>query len=60
MEGRSFGYLENPANCLDIIRARTLLGNLRLWDIPGREEALDIVINEDDEIYYVECSYANK
>lgn len=46
MESRNFGYLENPANCLDIIRARTLLGNLRLWDMPKREEALDIIINE--------------
>ena len=46
MESRNFGYLENPANSLDIIRARTLLGNLRLWDLPRREEALDIVINE--------------
>ncbi len=46
MDARQFGYLENPANCLDIIRARTLLGNLRLWDIPRKEEALDIVINE--------------
>jgi hypothetical protein len=46
MENRTFGYLDNPANGLDIIRARTLLGNLRLWDMPGREAALDIVINE--------------
>ena len=46
MERHDFGYLDNPANGLDIIRARTLLGNLRLWDIPRREEALDIVINE--------------
>jgi hypothetical protein len=46
MEGRNFGYLENPPNSLDIIRARTLLGNLRLWDIPRGEETLDLVINE--------------
>lgn len=46
MENRTFGYLDNPANGLDIIRARTLLGNLRLWDMPRREAALDIVINE--------------
>ncbi len=46
MDAHQFGYLENPANCVDIIRARTLLGNLRLWDIPRKEEALDIVINE--------------
>jgi hypothetical protein len=46
MGNRDFGYLDNPANGLDIVRARTLLGNLRLWDIPRKEEALDIVINE--------------
>ncbi|MBS1258332.1 MAG: hypothetical protein MAG551_01390 [Candidatus Scalindua arabica] len=46
MSNREFGYLDNPANGLDIIRARTLLGNLRLWDIPKSEEALEIVINE--------------
>jgi len=46
MESYHYGYLDNPANGLDIIRARTLIGNLRLWDIPRREEALDIVINE--------------
>lgn len=47
MEGnRNFGYLDNPANGLDIIRARTLLGNLRLWDFPRKEEALDLVLNE--------------
>jgi hypothetical protein len=43
---REFGYLENPANGLDIIRSRTLEGNLRLWDFPKNEEALDIIINE--------------
>lgn len=46
MSSRDFGYLDNPANGLDIVRARTLVGNLRLWDIPRGEEALDIVINE--------------
>lgn len=46
MSSREFGYLDNPANGLDIIRARTLVGNLRLWDIPKSEEALDIVISE--------------
>ncbi|MFQ5686910.1 MAG: GIY-YIG nuclease family protein [Candidatus Scalindua sp.] len=48
MSSREFGYLDNPANGLDIIRARTLVGNLRLWDIPKSEEALEIVINEID------------
>jgi len=47
MENRNLGYLDNPANGLDIIRARTLLGNLRLWDFPRKEEALDLVINEN-------------
>ncbi len=46
MPSREFGYLDNPANGLDIVRARTLLGNLRLWDLPRKEEALDIVKNE--------------
>jgi len=46
MNNMDFGYMDNPANGLGIIRARTLLGNFRLWDIPRREEALDIVINE--------------
>jgi len=41
-----YGYLSNPANGLGIIRARTLIGNLRLWDIPRSEEALDIVVDE--------------
>lgn len=46
MSNLDFGYLDNPANGLGIIRARTLVGNLRLWDIPRSEQALDIVINE--------------
>jgi hypothetical protein len=46
MESRDFGYLDNPANGLGIVRARTLIGNLRLWDFPRSEEALDLVINE--------------
>jgi len=46
MESRDFGYLDTPANGLDIVRARILIGNLRLWDIPRSEEALDLVINE--------------
>jgi len=46
MNDFNFGYLDNPANGLGIIRARTLIGNLRLWDIPKSEEALDIIIDE--------------
>ena len=41
-----YGYLSNPANGLGIVRSRTLVGNLRLWDIPRSEEALDTVIDE--------------
>jgi hypothetical protein len=41
-----FGYLSSPANGLGIVRARTLIGNLRLWDIPRSEQALDIVVEE--------------
>jgi hypothetical protein len=46
MEDQYFGYLDNPANGLGIVRARTLIGNIRIWDIPKSEEALNIVINE--------------
>jgi hypothetical protein len=46
MEDRKFGYLDNPANGLGIVRARTLIGNLRIWDIPRTEEALILVIKE--------------
>ena len=46
MSNWDFGYMDNPANGLGIIRSKTLLGNFRLWDIPRSEEALDIVINE--------------
>lgn len=46
MSERDFGYLDNPANGLGIIRARTLIGNLRLWDFPKSEEALNIIIDE--------------
>lgn len=46
MGAKDFGYLDNPANGLDIIRARTLIGNLRLWDIPRKQEAIDIVVHE--------------
>jgi len=41
-----YGYLSNPANGLGIVRSRTLIGNLRLWDIPRCEEALDTVVDE--------------
>lgn len=41
-----YGYLSNPANGLGIVRSRTLIGNLRLWDIPRSEEALDTVVDE--------------
>lgn len=40
------GFLDNPANGLGIVRARTLLGNLRLWDIPRSEQALQTVVQE--------------
>jgi len=41
-----YGYLTNPVNGLGIVRARTLIGNLRLWDIPRSEQALDTIIDE--------------
>jgi hypothetical protein len=41
-----YGYQENPKNGLGIVRARTQLGNLRLWDIPREERALDLVVSE--------------
>ena len=40
------GFWSIPANGLGIVRARTLLGNLRLWDIPRSESALLQVIHE--------------
>lgn len=46
MENRNFGYLDTPANGLGILRARTLLGNLRLWDIPRSIKALELIISE--------------
>ncbi len=46
LQREDFGYLANPANGLGIVRSRTLIGNLRLWDIPRSEEALDAVIDE--------------
>jgi|SRR5579885_215940 hypothetical protein len=41
-----YGFLTNPTNGLGIVRARTLIGNLRSWDIPRSEEALDTVVDE--------------
>jgi hypothetical protein len=41
-----YGYLSNPINGLGIVRARTVVGNLRMWDIPRSEEALETVVNE--------------
>jgi len=41
-----YGYISNPTNGLGIVRARTLIGNLRMWDIPRSEQALDTVIDE--------------
>lgn len=46
MKNRIFGYLDNPSNYLGVSSSRTLLGNLRLWQIPRSDEELDIVINE--------------
>ncbi len=46
MQQDEYGYLSDIANGLGIVRARTLIGNLRLWDIPRSEQALDIVIDE--------------
>ena len=46
MNDREYGFLDNPANGLGIVRARTLIGNLRSWDIPRSEKALDKVVDE--------------
>ena len=46
MEDHDYGYQDTPANGLGIVRARTLLGNFRLWDIPRSEQALDTVVDE--------------
>ncbi|MGB9871492.1 MAG: hypothetical protein ACPLYD_07500, partial [Anaerolineae bacterium] len=40
------GFQSLPENGLRIVRSRTLLGNLRLWEIPRSEEALETVIDE--------------
>jgi hypothetical protein len=41
-----YGFLSNPKNGLGIVRARTVLGNLRLWDIPRSEQAIDKVVDD--------------
>lgn len=46
MARNDLGYWSIPANGLGIVRARTLLGNLRLWDFPRLESALMQVIQE--------------
>lgn len=46
MNDKDFGYQDFPENGLGIIRARTLLGNFRLWDIPNSEAALNAIMEE--------------
>ncbi len=45
-ENFEYGFIDNPPNGLGIVRARTMLGNLRLWDIPRDQLALEQVIVE--------------
>lgn len=45
-ENFEYGFIDNPPNGLGIVRARTMLGNLRLWDIPRDQLALEQVIAE--------------
>lgn len=40
------GFQSLPENGLRIVRSRTLLGNLRLWEIPRSEKALATVVEE--------------
>jgi len=42
----NYGFINDPVNGLGIIRARTMLGNLRIWDIPRSEQALDMIVDE--------------
>jgi len=58
----NFGYQSTPANGLGIIRARTLLGNLRLWDFPRSERALDLILSEigDSQIPGLYLLFAGK
>lgn len=46
MAREELGFLSSPINGMGILRARTLLGNLRLWDIPRSEQALNAVSQE--------------
>lgn len=46
MQRDELGFLSSPANGLGIVRVRTILGNLRFWDVPRLEQALAIVIKE--------------
>lgn len=40
------GFQSLPENGLKIVRSRTLLGNMRLWEIPRSEQALETVVEE--------------
>ncbi len=42
----NLGFQSLPENGLKIVRSRTLLGNLRLWEIPRSERALETVAEE--------------
>lgn len=42
----NLGFQSLPENGLKIVRSRTLLGNLRLWEIPRSERALETVVDE--------------
>ncbi len=42
----NLGFQSLPENGLKIVRSRTLLGNLRLWEIPRSEKALETVVDE--------------
>lgn len=41
-----FGYHEDPKNGDGLIRARTMRGQLRCWDIPSSQKALDVLRKE--------------
>lgn len=45
-EHDEYGFTSNPINGLGIVRARTLVGNLRMWDMPRNEQALDAIVDE--------------
>lgn len=42
----NLGFQSLPENGLKIVRSRTLLGNLRLWEIPRSEQALETIAEE--------------